>query len=205
MPDSLPGAGVQRLVCRGGSFFGRQPAAQVHAQDRVSRRDGAQRGEHLLEAHRALVPVGAGEGGGEDVQVEGEVNRALREPLHGGEVRCVADPQIRLQQRQLPGQRHPAAAADQVRAERARLVVGMVVEKHQREGLCDALEPEQAHVVIVARADVVEGVQRQRADGTADPLRTFRRAVAVGPLKTRKIGLNSLHSGVKIGKNKKNP
>ena len=152
-----------------------------------------------------MVPVRAGETVRQDVQVERKIDRQPGQRVQSGEVRRVADPDVRLQTGQAAGACDPAAAAEQVLSESAFLVIRVVVEEHQGKGLPDPLQPEERLVVVVARSHIMERVQRQPGELPADPVRAVRRTITICALEGGKICKYSLHGGVKIGKIKIKP
>ena len=56
--------------------------------------------------------------------------------------------------------------------------------------------------MVVARPDVVDGVQGEVRDALPDRPGAIFRTITICPFKSRKICKNSIHDGVKIGKNK---
>ena len=79
--------------------------------------------------------------------------------------------------------RHPAAAAEQIFAEGAFLVIRMMVEKDQGEGLFDALQPEERLVVVVAHSYIMKGMQRQSGELAPNPFRALCRTITICTLK----------------------
>ena len=188
------GGAIDSIIPGDGTFGSRELATDVDAEDFPLGGDGAHGIFQLGKGHRSLVPVGACIFFRKDILVDGEIHRKIRQPqVLSGPI----DPDRPAQRRKVPaGIRDPSPATQQFAAERAGLIVRVMINQNEAERPGDTLEPETGGIVVVSPVDPVDGespvpggfagaCRNSLRDAAADLSGGGWVAVTLGPLEVR--------------------